>query len=246
MTALISLTAVVVGVLIGAVGAGGVLIIPALNAFAQMSIHAAMGTALFSFIFTGTLGTYLYQRQGSIQWAITLPICASTLVFSYLGALTNGNTPETLLQCILGGLIALAGGYALIPSKEGTHIPPHCKTLPALLGIGAFVGFCSGLTGAGGPVISVPLMVLLGFPPLLSIATSQVIQITAGISGSVGNFSNDAIDFTMAWLIIVFEVLGVVLGVYLAHSVSKGALKKMVGIVCMGVGTFILVRALVW
>lgn len=244
MIVLICFTAVVVGALIGAVGAGGVLIIPALNVFAQMPVQAAMGTALFSFIFTGSLGTYLYQRQGSIHWPVALPICASTLVFSYLGAVVNGNTPAALLQCILGGLIAFAGAYSLRPSQGGTQIPPHGRSLPILLGIGAFVGFCSGLTGAGGPVISVPLMVLLGFPPLLSIAASQVIQITAGISGSVGNIVNNAVDFRMAGLIIVFEVAGVALGVHLAHSISAATLKKAVGVVCVGVGIVVLMRAL--
>ena len=46
-----------VGTLIGAVGVGGILLIPALTAFAGLPIHTAMATALFTFAFTGVAGT---------------------------------------------------------------------------------------------------------------------------------------------------------------------------------------------
>ena len=42
------LTAFGVGTLIGAVGIGGILLIPALTAFAGLPIHVAMATALFT------------------------------------------------------------------------------------------------------------------------------------------------------------------------------------------------------
>ena len=61
--------AVLVGILIGAVGVGGILLIPALNLLTPLSIQASMATALFTFIFTGIVGTVLFQRRGSIDWS---------------------------------------------------------------------------------------------------------------------------------------------------------------------------------
>ena len=49
-----------VGALIGAVGIGGVLLIPALAAFAALPIHTARATALFTFAFTGILGIAMF------------------------------------------------------------------------------------------------------------------------------------------------------------------------------------------
>ena len=66
MFVLLLAVAVVVGALIGTVGVGGILLIPALSGIVGMSTHTAMGTSLFSFLFTGLLGTWLYQRHGSI------------------------------------------------------------------------------------------------------------------------------------------------------------------------------------
>ena len=146
MFPILCLTALLVGGLIGTVGVGGILLIPALNKLACLPVHMAMGTALFSFIFTGILGTLLYQRHGSIDWKITIPICLGSLLFGYLGAMANGYAPARLLQHLLGGIIVFAGIYALLPSRRQAASNNN-RSLPVLLGIGALAGFGSGLTG---------------------------------------------------------------------------------------------------
>ena len=78
-----------VGALIGAVGIGGVLLIPALTAFAALPIQTAMATALFSFTFTGIVGTWLFQRRGSIDWPVARPVLLTAVVFAFFGAWAN-------------------------------------------------------------------------------------------------------------------------------------------------------------
>ena len=58
----------IVGFLIGAVGIGGVLLIPALVAVSGLTPHQSSATALFTFMFTGVLSSFLFQRKGSIDW----------------------------------------------------------------------------------------------------------------------------------------------------------------------------------
>jgi uncharacterized membrane protein YfcA len=67
-----------------------------------------------------------------------------------------------------------------------------------LVAVGGIAGFGSGLTGVGGPALSVPLMVLFGFPALVSIGASQVLQIVAAVSGTLGNLRFGSIDFGVA------------------------------------------------
>ena len=246
MTFVLLLVAVLVGGLIGTVGVGGILLIPALSALGGLTTHADMATALFSFIFTGILGTWLYYKHGSINWGITIPVCVGGLLGGYPGALANAIAPAWILNLILGCIIIFAGIYALFPAKGGTieYRPGDTRQRLQLILIGATVGFGSGLTGVGGPVLSVPFMVILGFAPLTSIATSQVIQITAATSGSISNFANGFVDIHMALLVTAAELIGVVAGARLAHTVSSGVLKKMVSVVCIIVGGFIFIRAI--
>ena len=113
-----------------------------------------------------------------------------------------------------------------------------------LFAIGATVGFGSGLTGVGGPVLSVPMMVVLGFSPLTAIATSQVIQIVAAVSGTIGNLEYGGIDFvTGAWVTAV-ELVGVAIGAHIAHNSGARRLRVIVAVVCMVVGGFILLRSI--
>jgi uncharacterized membrane protein YfcA len=145
---------------------------------------------------------------------------------------------------ILAGVIIFAGIYTLA-TLRGLKRPafddrPEAKRM-VLLAVGAVAGFGSGLTGVGGPALSVPLMVLLGFPALVAIGVSQVIQIVAAISGTLGNLRYGTIDFGVAGVVTVAELVGVLVGVRIAHAVDADVLRKGVAMLCLVVGA-----ALVW
>jgi uncharacterized membrane protein YfcA len=239
----------VVGALIGAVGVGGILLIPALASLAHLGIHEAMATALFTFIFTGVTGTLLFQRKGSIDWRITVPVCAGALLFGFLGAWMNSVTRAEVLAILLAAVILFAGVYTLAawhgPAHAALAARPRAQ-LALLGGIGSVSGFGSGLTGVGGPALSVPLMVLFGFPALSTIGASQVIQIIAAMSGTLANLKFGAIAFKLAVPITLVEIAGVFVGARLAHAVNQAALRRFVGVLCIPVGIFLIARALGW
>lgn len=54
----------IVGFLVGCTGMGGIILIPALVYLSGLSSHVAMGTTLFTFIFTTSLCSWLYIRLG--------------------------------------------------------------------------------------------------------------------------------------------------------------------------------------
>lgn len=236
-----------VGALIGAVGIGGILLIPALTAFAGLGIHEAMATALFTFTFTGITGTLMFQRRGSIDWRVTIPVCAGAIPFAFLGAWLNSLTGPTALALLLAAVIIFAGIHTLAtwrgPRDPAFH-GDHGLQRALLTAIGAVSGLGSGWTGVGGPALSVPLMVLFGFPALPSIGASQVIQIIAALSGTLGNLNFGTVNFPIAATVTVLEIAGVYVGARIAHAVSPGPLKRFVAWLCIVVGAFLIVRAM--
>src|SRR5947209_4862909 len=165
-----------VGISIGAVGIGGILLIPALATLGHLGVHEAMATALFTFFFTGVLGAWLFQKRGSVEWRLTIPVCIGALLLGFAGAWANSRLDAVSLTMILAAIIVAAGVNALRPHAVDRQ--PALQAHPAaqqglLAGIGGFVGFGSGLTGVGGPAICVPVMVLFGFAPLATIGVSQ-------------------------------------------------------------------------
>jgi uncharacterized membrane protein YfcA len=245
--ALLAVVAVVVGFFIGSVGVGGVLLIPALAMLGAMDIHLASATALFSFVFTGILGTWLFYRRGSIDWRLTVPVCLGSVVFSYIGAMVSSYVAPRPLALIIASIIVFAGLYVMLPSRRsaGSYLTGRGASQQALLVfVGAVAGFASGLSGAGGPVFSVPLMMALGFVPLAAIGASQVLQIVVAVSGSIGNLQYGAIDFRTAAWVSPMLLIGVALGVRAAHAVSVTVLRRMAASLCIIVGLFMLFRTL--
>ncbi|MEA4854952.1 MAG: sulfite exporter TauE/SafE family protein [Solidesulfovibrio sp.] len=113
-----------------------------------------------------------------------------------------------------------------------------------MAGVGGLVGFFSGLTGAGGPILSIPVMVALGFPPLVSIAAGQVLQVVVAASGTLGNLWYGVVDFEVAAGITALQLLGLVVGIRLSHRVSPARLRRLVAVVCLLVGAYGCLRAL--
>ena len=224
-------------------GVGGVLLIPFLVLLGGLGIHAAAATALFTFLFTGLLGTWLFQARGSIRWRLTLPVCAGALIFGYLGSAAAARIDAPALTLTIALIIIGAGIYMLLPSPRSRGAPRDGhgdKDLATLCAIGAASGFGSGLSGAGGPLFSVPLMVILGFAPLAAVGASQVLQIVASVSGSIAGLQDGRIDFGIAAWITGFELAGVAAGARLAHAVSALVLRRIAAALCVAVGTFML------
>lgn len=208
-----------------------------------------MATALFTFAFTGLTGTVMFQRRGSIDWTITRPVLAGAVFFAFIGAWLNSLTGPGVLGILLAAIIIFAGVYTLA-SWRGIPRPVFHERRRAqqllLLALGAVAGFGSGLTGVGGPALSVPLMVLCGFPALTAIGTSQVLQIVAAVAGTLGNLKYGAIDFSVAATVTLLEIAGVLVGARIVHAVNADLLRKFVAILCVVVGCGLLARELGW
>ena len=63
-----SLFGLIAGLLIGAAGIGGVILVPLLVYFAGIDIHTSIAASVASFFVSGLVGTITYSKRGVIQW----------------------------------------------------------------------------------------------------------------------------------------------------------------------------------
>jgi uncharacterized membrane protein YfcA len=247
MTIELVLVAVGIGMLVGAVGIGGIFLPSALSVIAGLAIHQSMATSLFTFIFTGVAGTLAFQRRGSIDWQLAKPIGLGAALSGWAGAWTGSFLNAATLSLILAFIIVFAGIYTF--KRSPARQIPGCgsrnwRQWLLLACVGAGTGFISGLTGVGGPVLSVPLMLVCGFPVLTSIGVSQVIQIVGAISGTAANLHLGTIDFRLAAGLAFFAIAGVTLGAHLIHRVDMLLAKRFIGALCVLVGVVSMLRSL--
>ena len=247
MIACFIVLALLVGILVGCTGIGGIMLVPAIAFILNMSSHLAMGTALFTAIFVTILGSVMYIRLGAMDWKMTGALCAGALPCSYAGAMVKAMMSASLLNLILGLLILLAGLLVLCPVRGQNRAfmqdgSPWRYRIFLLVGGG--VAFVAAMTGAGGPVLSTPLLISLGISPLHAIASGQVYAIVVGLFGSIGNFQNGAIDWVTGGWISAVQMVGVLFGVWLVRRINAEGLRRMVAGLCLLTGIFIVYFAL--
>ncbi len=90
-----------------------------------------------------------------------------------------------------------------------------------LAGLGALVGFMSGLFGVGGGFIMTPLMMMAGIPPAVA-AASDSNQIVAGAaSGAYAHWRLRNVDFRMGLVLLIGGVIGGTIGVQLVRILRE-------------------------
>jgi len=83
-----------------------------------------------------------------------------------------------------------------------------------LLGIGAGIGFLSGVFGVGGGFLLTPLLIFIGVPPAVAVASSANQLVGASVSGVLTHWRRGNVDFKMGFILLLGGLAGSVLGVW--------------------------------
>ena len=92
-----------------------------------------------------------------------------------------------------------------------------------LIGLGAAIGFLSGLFGVGGGFLVTPLLIFLGVPPAVAAATGANTVIAPSVSGVLSGLRRRGVDFRMGAILLLGGFVGS------AASVGLFALLRRIG-----------------
>jgi len=84
-----------------------------------------------------------------------------------------------------------------------------------LLGLGAAVGFLSGVFGVGGGFLLTPLLIFIGVPPTVAVASSANQLVGASVSGVLAHWRRGNVDFKMGYVLLIGGLVGSLLGVWI-------------------------------
>lgn len=230
-----------VGFLIGCVGIGGVLLVPILTYIFNIDIHVAISAAMFSYMFSGVIGTLIYAKKGSIKWPQTIWLIVGAAPAAFVGAKVTISIPGQYLEFLIALLVVAAGINALRKQRSiegGFNI-----TKPyALLSIGVVTGIGSALTGTGGPLFVVPIMVSLKVAAHSAIGFSQAIQLPIASLATISNFLYGSVDLIVGGVIASGVIIGSTFGAKLAHLFSSSIMSRILAIVLVTVGMIMIGR----
>ncbi len=235
----IALLGTLSGLMIGCIGIGGVILVPALVFLAGLAIQIAIPAAMFAYILSGLVATFVFARNKSIDWRMASSLCIGGTPAAFAGAWAVS---------IFDGRV-LAGGLGLLTLLSGLNslrLRIHADTDRArlshgvLLLTGVVTGFLSSVTGTGGPLLLVPILLSMRLGVLASVGLSQIFQLPIAIAATAGNIIYGKLDFRLGVILAASLSGGSWFGAKLAHAVPRAALRGVVSSALVVIGLFIL------
>lgn len=251
------------GFLAGLLGiGGGMVMVPFLTFLLQqqgvepaLSVKMAIATSMTTILVTSISSVRAHHRRGAVRWDIVRRLGPGIT----LGGLIGG---AGVFAVIKGGTLGVL--FALFVSFSATQMltqrkPTPSRQMPGPAGsmaAGGLIGFLSGLVGAGGGFISVPMMTwcnvamhqavatsaALGFPIALANAIGYLIsgrQVESGLAGATGYLWLPALA-----VIGCASVLMAPQGARVAHALDVARLKRVFALVLYALAAYMLFKAL--
>lgn len=94
-------------------------------------------------------------------------------------------------------------------------IAEYSANVVVLLGVGALVGILSGVFGVGGGFLLTPLLLFMGIPPPVAVASGANQVVGASVSGVIAHWERGNVDVKMGLILLVGGLAGSSLGVWL-------------------------------
>ena len=82
-----------------------------------------------------------------------------------------------------------------------------------LLGLGGGVGFLSGIFGVGGGFLMTPLLIFIGIPPAVAVATEANQIVASSFSGVLTHLRRKTVDIKMGVVLLLGGLVGSAIGV---------------------------------
>ena len=93
--------------------------------------------------------------------------------------------------------------------------------LLVILGMGGAVGFLSGMFGVGGGFLMTPLLIFIGIPPAVAVATEANQIVASSVSGALAQWRRGNVDIKMGSVLLVGGIIGAVFGVQLVKLLRE-------------------------
>ncbi|MBA3348245.1 MAG: sulfite exporter TauE/SafE family protein [Actinobacteria bacterium] len=234
---------VIIGLVAGVFSAlfgvgGGIVTVPLLIALAAVPARCATGTSLAAIGITALAGTIFYASEGELHVGYALLVGLPAVVGVLIGTALQQRLPIRALSLGFAALLAGLGLWLLLGGdgeSAATAIDLDALAVAAALGAGLAAGALSGLFGVGGGILFVPVLVALGLGQLEAEATSLLAVLPTVAVGAWRQYGYGNVLPRTAIVVGLTSVLGVWAGVALATAADELLLRRLFGLLLLGV-----------
>ncbi|MEK3797191.1 sulfite exporter TauE/SafE family protein [Peribacillus sp. FSL H8-0477] len=227
----------------GMLGIGGSIIkypmllyIPPIFGLAAFSAHEVSGISAVQVLFASISGVWAYRKGGYLNKTLIIYMGISVLIGSVIGSFGSQSMSENGINLVYGILAIIAAVMMFIPKKGIDDIPldqvTFNKWLAAILAL--IVGLGSGVVGAAGGFLLVPIMlVVLKIPTRVTIASSLAITFISSIGATVGKVSTGQVDYYPALIMIIASIIAAPLGAMAGKKMNTKILQIILAVLIL-------------
>src|SRR4028119_1078694 len=123
------------------------------------------------------------------------------------------------------------------PAKGGSGVQIYLPiaempvSVLLILGLGAAVGFISGLFGIGGGFLMTPLLIFLGIPPAVAVATQTAQIVASSTTSGLSALRRNALDLKLGGMLVLGGLVGSALGVWFFAAARRAGQLDLVIVV---------------
>jgi len=228
----------------GMLGVGGSIIkypmllyIPPLFGLAAFTAHEVSGISAVQVLFASIAGVWAYRRGGYLNKQLIIYMGGAILVGSLIGSYGSSFISEQAVNVVYGVLALIAAVMMFIPKKQvdGMSLNEVTFNKPLAAGLALIVGIASGIVGAAGGFLLVPIMLtVLHIPTRMTIASSLAVTFISSIGGSVGKLVTGQVDYGPAVIMIVASLLATPLGAKASRKMNTRILQIFLALLIAG------------
>ena len=224
----------------GMLGIGGSIIkypmllyIPPLFGLAAFSAHEVSGISAVQVFFATIGGVWAYRKGGYLNKSLIIYMGGAILLGSFIGSFGSRLMSESGINLVYGILAVIAAVMMFIPKKNIDDIPFDQVTFNKWIAasLAFIVGIGSGIVGAAGAFLLVPIMlVVLKIPTRMTIASSLAITFISSIGATIGKLSTGQVDYYPAAIMIVASLIAAPLGAMAGKKINTKILQVILAI----------------
>lgn len=249
-----TLAGFIVGTVVGLTGVGGgALMTPLLVLLFGVAPVTAVGTDLWFAAITKTVGGFMHQQRGGVDWQVLRRLClgslpTSVLTLAWLHVTGASQVRNGWMMIVLGCVLLLTAIAIIFRNKTRslgvtirTDEPDAFKRLqPALTVIaGSIVGLLVTLTSVGGGALGIVMLTFiypLRMHPARLVGTDIVHAIPLTIIAGSGYLWMGNVDLLLLGKLLLGSIPGIIIGSMLASKIPEAGLRIAIAVILSVVG----------
>ncbi len=251
-------SSILIGITLGLIGGGGsILTVPVLVYLFSIDAVAATVYSLFIVGATSIVGSFAYFKKDLVDIKTVaffgIPSIAAVFITRIYIApaipeevfhVGDFTVTRNIMIMMLFAMLMVATSYSMIRKDPVIKVndDDNSFSYTKILLHGTLIGCITGLIGAGGGFLIIPVLVnMFKMPIKKAIGTSLVIIALNSLFGFISSLTNTVIHWKLLFSITLIAIVGVFIGAYISARMESKKLKPVFGwfVLIMGVYIFI-------